>query len=414
MTDTTFPIDEPGPDSPPGPQEPTQHRLPERPPGPEFGSEDPWSYRQPQRHHPGPRLFWRTAGIVIASALIGATSAAAVLLLNDEASSQQPVALIERVETQIVTAEAPVTPAAAVAQKVLPSIVTIETGIFDGGEFRITGSGSGVVVDTNGTLVTNQHVIEGAGAVRVVFADGRSYDAEVVGSDTITDLAVVAIDALGLTAVEIGASLEMAIGDPAIAIGSPLGLAGGPSVTVGVLSAINRRVQVAIDAELFGMLQTDAPITRGSSGGALVDSTGRLIGITSAIGVSDVGAEGLGFAVPVEIMTRITQDILEFGAARHAFLGITGETHFERAVDGALAPAGVVVASVIEDTAADAAGLQVGDLIHFVDEQPVITMDGLVVHLRFYRVGDMARFQISRNGESLTLDMELRERPEGL
>ncbi len=285
--------------------------------------EDPWSRRAPRRRQPAPKLFWRTAGVVVASALIGAASASAVFLLRDD-TVPLPSAVVERIETQIITAEISATPAAAVAQKVLPSIVTVEIGLIDGTDFIVTGSGSGVVIDVDGTLVTNEHVVGGADAVRVVFADGRSYDAAVVGTDSLTDLAVIAIDALGLTAVELGTSVDMAIGDTAIAIGSPLGLAGGPSVTVGVLSAFDRRVQVAVGDGLFGMLQTDAPITRGSSGGALVDSEGRLIGITSAIGVSDVGAEGLGFDIPVEMMTRITQDILEFGGARHALLGITG------------------------------------------------------------------------------------------
>jgi len=375
--------------------------------------DNPWSRRAPRRRQPAPTLFWRTAGVVIASALIGAASASAVFLLRDD-TVPLPNAVVERVETQIITAEISATPAAAVAQKVLPSIVTVEIGIIDGADFIVTGSGSGVVIDIDGTLVTNEHVVGGAAAVRVVFADGRSYDAEVVGTGSLTDLAVIAIDALGLTAVELGTSVDMAIGDTAIAIGSPLGLAGGPSVTVGVLSAFDRRVQIAADVELFGMLQTDAPITRGSSGGALVDSEGRLIGITSAIGVSDVGAEGLGFAIPVEMMTRITQDILEFGGPRHAFLGITGSTHFELEIDGAVAPAGVAVASVIEDTAADAAGLEVGDIIESVGGQPVTTMDGLVVKLRFYRVGDIAELQILRNGELVLLDMELLERPEGV
>lgn len=352
-------------------------------------------------------------GVVVASALVGAASASAVFLLRGD-TAPSPSAVVERVETQIITTEFSAAPAAAVALKVLPSIVTVEIGIIDGADFIVTGSGSGVVIDVDGTLVTNEHVVGGAAAVRVVFADGRSYDAEVVGTDSLTDLAVITIDALGLTAVELGTSVDMAIGDPAIAIGSPLGLAGGPSVTVGVLSAFDRRVRVAGDVELFGMLQTDAPITRGSSGGALVDSKGRLIGITSAIGVSDVGAEGLGFAIPVELMTRITQDILEFGGARHAFLGITGSTHFEIEIDGAVAPAGVAVASVIEDTAADAAGLLVGDIIESVDGQQVTTMNGLVVRLRFYRVGDVAKLQILRNGEIVLLDMELLERPEGV
>jgi S1-C subfamily serine protease len=379
----------------------------------EFEVEDPWSYRTPARKRARPNLFWRTLGIVIASASIGAATAA-VFLLNDDDTAAGPSAVVERVETQIITAEASATPAAAVALRVLPSIVTVQIGLIEGTSFTPTGSGSGVVIDAAGTLVTNEHVVGGAAAVRVIFANGKSYEAEVVGTDSITDLAVLTIDAVGLTAVELGSSVDMSIGDPAIAIGSPLGLSGGPSVTVGVLSAFERRVQVAIDAELFGMLQTDAPITRGSSGGALVDSEGRLIGITSAIGVSDVGAEGLGFAIPVEMMTRITQDILEFGVAKHAFLGITGSTHFEDEADGAIAPAGVSIASIIEGTAADAAGLEVSDVIQSVDGQAVATMDGLVVRLRFHRVGDVAQLQISRDGEILLIDMELLERPEGV
>ncbi len=414
MADTTYPNDEPDPESRSEWQEPTRHRLPERPPVLEFAVEDPWSYQQPQRSRPSPRRFWPTVGIVVTSALIGAASAAAVFLLDDKGRSEGPTAVVERLETQIITVEAPSSPAAAVAQKVLPSIVTVQIGFIQDNEFEVTGSGSGVVIDASGILVTNQHVVEGAAVVRVVFADGRSYAAEIVGSDAITDLAVVTIDGVGLTSIELGTTLDMAIGDTAIAVGNPLGLEGGPSVTVGVLSAFDRRVQVAADARLFGMLQTDAPITRGSSGGALVDTEGRLIGITSAIGVSDVGAEGLGFAIPVEMMTRITQEILEDGAARHAFLGISGDTHFEREADGALAPAGVTVFSVIQGTAADAAGIEVDDVIQSVDGDPVTTMDGLVVRLRFYRVGDVAALQISRNGESMVLNMELLERPAGV
>lgn len=367
---------------------------------------------EPRTPRTEPRRWWRGLALALVSALIGAGSATVVVLLTDEPAVGPGV--VERVETQIVKAEASATPAAAVARRVLPSIVTVEIGMMQGTDFTTTGSGSGVVIDADGTLVTNDHVVEDATDVRVVFADGRSYVAEVVGADSLTDLAVISIDAIGLSAVELGSTTDMAIGDPAIAIGSPLGLAGGPSVTVGVLSAFDRRVRVSADAELFGMLQTDAPITRGSSGGALVDAEGRLIGITSAIGVSDVGAEGLGFAIPVEMMTRITRDILEFGHARHAFLGITGSTHFETEADGAVAPAGVEVASVLEGTAAAAAGIEVGDVIQSVDGQPVTTMDGLVVRLRFYRVGDVADLQISRDGQPLELEMSLLERPEGV
>lgn len=413
MTDTTPVPGESDPEVRVEWQYPARQRLPEEPPSPAPRLDDPWEYRAPSRTSQPQRLFWRAAGIAAISAVIGAATAAGLFLAFDEPETAAP-SVVERVETQIVTAEDSLSPAAAVAQRVLPSIVTVEVGATQGSDFTAVASGSGVVISEDGTLVTNEHVVGGAGEVRVVFADGRTYEADVVGTDSLTDLAVVSIDAIGLTPVELGATGVMSIGDTAIAVGSPLGLEGGPSVTVGVLSAFDRRVRVAADTELFGLLQTDAPITRGSSGGALVDDHGRLIGITSAIGVSDVGAEGLGFAIPVELMSRITADILEFGRARHAFLGITGVTHFEREADGAVAPAGVSIESILEGTAAAESGLRVGDIILSFDGVPVTTMDGLVVRLRFYRVGDTTSMEIRRGGNILTVDISLQERPEGI
>ncbi len=378
---------------------------------------DPYAAPPPPGHRGG-GSFWKGVGIAVLSALIGAVAAIVTMQwLDDEGGGggdPSAVTVVERVETQILSPEESGTTASAVAQRVLPSIVTVEVRDSDVGTFVADGSGSGVVLSNQGLLVTNQHVVEGAEEVRVIFANGRTYDAEVVGEDPLTDLAVLRIEALGLTAVEIGSTEDMVIGDTAIAIGSPLGLEGGPSVTVGVLSAFDRRVRTSVDDELFGMLQTDAPITRGSSGGALVDDEGRLIGITTAIGVSDVGAEGLGFAIPVELVTRITDDLIEFGTARHAFLGITGSTWFEEGNDGATIPAGVAIASVIEQTAADQAGLEVGDVIRSVDGDNVTTMEQLVVKLRFFSVGDVVDVFIERGGTEQTIELTLLERPEGV
>ncbi|MCJ7726090.1 MAG: S1C family serine protease, partial [Acidimicrobiia bacterium] len=159
---------------------------------------------------------------------------------------------------------------------------------------------------------------------------------------------------------------------------------------------------------------TDAPITRGSSGGALVDDHGRLIGITTAIGISDVGAEGLGFAIPIELVRRITDDLIEFGEARHAFLGVTGSTFFTEAADGATIPAGVAVASVFDDTAARLAGVEDGDIILSVDGAPVTTMEQLVTVIRLYRVGETVDIVVDRAGEELAIPVTLLERPEGV
>ena len=178
------------------------------------------------------------------------------------------------------------------------------------------------------------------------------------------------------------------MGDAAVAVGSPLGLDGGPSVTVGVLSAFGRQVTTDPERTLFGMLQTDAPITQGSSGGALVDSEGRLIGITTAVGVSDVGVEGVGFATPVELVSRVVDELVADGSIEHAFLGIRGGTAFDTSPDGAQVAAGVQIDSVEPGTAAADAGLEAGEIITSVDGEPLITMDELVIALRHHSAGD--------------------------
>ncbi len=350
---------------------------------------------------------WGALGL---SALVGAAVASGTLLFFGDVASTSTTTVAAPVSGSAL----PSSQAAIVAARVIPSIVTVEVDSTGGDEFVADATGSGVVLDATGTIITNHHVVEGAQSVRVLFSDGRSYTATVVGQDALTDLAVLDIDTVGLTPIALGSSEAMSIGDLTIAVGSPLGLEGGPSVTVGVLSAFDRRVRTSSDSELFGLLQTDAPITRGSSGGALVDGEGRLIGITSAIAVSDVGAEGLGFAIPVEMVQRITADLIADGVSAHPFLGISGSTYFETRPDGALAPAGIEVAEVIPETAAADAGLQAGDVIVGLAGEPILTMERLVVRLRYYRVGDSIDLDVRREGAPLIVTVILLERPVGV
>ncbi len=361
---------------------------------------------------PKPRREGRRYALVgLAAGVLGAALAAGAFLLWFDRG--EPAEGGTQVETHIVAAAGGVQ-AAAVAQAVLPSIVTVEISSAGEGDFVAQASGSGVVLTADGLLVTNQHVVEGATQVRVIFAGGRSYSAEVVGQDATTDLAVLRIAATGLTPITMGSSEDLQIGDPAIAVGSPLGLAGGPSVTVGVVSAFGRQLQTGVDEALYGLIQTDAPITRGSSGGALVDGQGRLIGITAAIGISDVGAEGLGFAIPVELVSIVTEQLIARGEADHPFLGIEGQTLFREEADGSTVPAGVLVGTVIAGTAAEAAGVQPQDVILSVGDQPLATMEQLVVLLRFYRVGEIVALHIDRGGLPMTIPVPLMERPEGV
>ena len=355
--------------------------------------------------------FWRYAAVGLAAGVAGAAlTAGAFLLWFDQ---DEPTAAVEQVQTQVVSPSGGESRAAAVARAVLPSIVTVEVRASTVGDFVAEASGSGVVLRADGLLVTNEHVVDAAGQVRVIFADGRTYPAEVVGQDATTDLAVLRIAAAGLTPIALGSSEDLEIGDTAIAVGSPLGLEGGPSVTAGVVSAFDRQLGTG-EGRLFGMIQTDAPITRGSSGGALVDAEGHLIGITTAIGVSDVGAEGLGFAIPVELVAVVTDQLAEAGVASHPFIGIKGTTFFREQADGATVPAGVEVAEVIEGTAAELAGIREGDILLSVAGERLTTMEQLVVMVRYYRVGEQIAVDLERGGEQLTIMVTLLERPEGV
>jgi S1-C subfamily serine protease len=198
----------------------------------------------------------------------------------------------------------------------------------------------------------------------------------------------------------------LTIGERAIAVGNPLALEGGPSVTSGIVSALDRSLTVETGTELYGLIQTDAPITRGSSGGALLDISARLIGITTAIAVSDVGAEGLGFAIPIDMAIGVANDLIASGAVTHGVLGIQGETfHVEQG--GAEYPVGVLVTDLNSDSAYELGGGQVNDVITAIDGVAVTTMEGLLTEMRTKRSGDEVTVAVSRSDSDLDLTISL-------
>ncbi len=365
---------------------------PETPPVPlarTAGSWDPvaWDPAPKRRRRSGFSLAL-LGGILGAGLTVGALYTAGVF----DPTTQ----LIETVRTEIANpTQVESTTAAAIAGKVTPAIVTVRLP---------NGSGSGVIYDAdNGYVITNEHVVESAVTVEVVLADGRTYIGQVLGTDSLTDLAVIDIDATGLTKVEIGETETLVVGDPAYAIGNPLALIGTPTVTEGIVSAFDRRVEGATEAEtLYGMLQTDAPFTRGSSGGSLVDREGRLIGITTAVAVSDIGAEGLGFATPVEIVQRVIDEIIRSGVSTHGFLGINGGTKFRETSDAGQRPIGVEVVEILTPSAAGAAGMQAGDVITHVDGHAIDTMQELISRLRHYSANEVVNVDYLENGETVS------------
>ena len=341
---------------------------------------------------------------------------------DEEITLPDPVTITETVkEKELVMPRVDSTEIVSIAEIATKTIVQLQVGERNqDDEFISVGGGSGVVINEKGLIITNHHVIDNATDVRVVFEDGRMYEATVVGSDKLTDIGVVKIQNEKLIPISFGNSESIFVGDLAVAIGHPLTLGAAPTVTTGVISALNRRLDVGSESmnnavTLFGLIQTDAPITRGSSGGALLNQKGELIGITTAIATADVGAEGLGFAVPINLALGIVEDILDDGKVLHAFLGILGAQYFEVADDGARIFSGVVIEELYGPAddiyAIGKAGALSGDVIKKVDDVNITTLDQLITILRNKRAGDAITVEILRGENTITLDFTLDLRP---
>jgi S1-C subfamily serine protease len=304
-----------------------------------------------------------------------------------------------------------------VADRVLPSVVRINTS----GAVDLTGSGalgSGVVYRSDGYIVTNHHVIQGASAVEVLLSNGDRYAAEIIGSDELNDLAVLRIDRDGLPAIDLRPADEpVRVGETVVAIGSPFGL--DATVTSGIISALNRDLRIPGSPEVIpAVIQTDAAINPGNSGGALVDLQGRLVGINTAI-VSRTGVnEGVGFAVPVRQAIVSSDQLIDQGFVRYPLLGITG-TDISAEVAAAFGLTnrrGAVVDTVQQGSGAEVGGMRSGDVIVAVDGLPLRSMADLVAEVRRRAPGMTVTFDVLRRtgsgpAEPLTIEAVLGERP---
>lgn len=370
----------------------------------------PRLWEQPARSVEGPQRAktdpWTVVLAVLGGVLLG--TAVTVAILTSIGVFEEPVPTT--VPGPSLSVPSPTGPpptlgeevtVSAVAARVIPSTVFIETS-----GFLRAGSGSGVVYQDDGFVITNHHVVAGASSLAVVFADGARYPATLIGSDPLTDLAVLRVERRDLAPIDLGHSDSLVIGEPAIAVGSPLGLDGGPTVTAGIVSALDRALEVRRSEFLYGLVQTDAPIAPGSSGGALVDANAQLIGITTAIAVSDVGAEGLGFAVPVDLMVGVVEDLIATGTVNHARLGIEGTTVWARR-DAAEYPVGVGVTRLQAQSAFGQSGGQTSDVITEVAGRQVTTLDDLLATLRRLRAHQSVPIRIIRGESSETLDVVL-------
>ena len=294
---------------------------------------------------------------------------------------------------------------AAVSAAVSPSVVHIGVAGLGG-----TGSGSGVVLREDGYILTNAHVVNGAEQVEVTLPDGSVNPAEVVGADAASDLAVVQVSDGDDLPVPDFATVAPAVGDPAIAIGSPFGLEG--SVTSGIVSALNRSLP-GDSGTLVNMIQTDAAINPGNSGGALVNGDGEVIGINTAI-LSPSGAnDGIGFAIPITTALPIADQLIEQGFAEHAQLGIQGQDVDPQAAElyNLGVDNGALVVLVAEGSAAEEAGLERGDIITAIDDEPVTSMADLAGQISAHAPGDEVTLTLVRDGDEQTVEVTLGSAP---
>ena len=309
----------------------------------------------------------------------------------------------------------------AVAKKILPSVVGIKveysvSSIFSMGTSMATAEGSGVIISEDGYILTNNHIVNtsstssfyevgDASKVSVyLYNDETEYEAKIVGKDDLTDLAVIKIDKTGLKAAELGDSSNVQVGEFAMAVGNPLGLQS--SVSSGMISAVNRKVTT--DGVTYTLIQTDAAINSGNSGGALVNSKGQVIGINT-LKMSGSGIEGMGFAIPINSTKDISKQLIEYNKVKRPYIGISGRDLDEKLAKANSLVVGVYVVRVDEFSAAEKAGINIGDVITGIDGKKITSMDELNEIKNTHKINDEVKLTIYRNGAEKEITVKLQE-----
>ncbi len=351
-----------------------------------------------------PRVALATA--MTSAALVGAGGVAAVVVALDEDAPPRAAA-------QVTVADA--TPAAVddalsvedIYEQASASVVEITTSATTANPFGGRGTqqsqGSGFVYDDEGHVITNQHVVDGAAAASVTFADGKRYDATVVGTDPSTDLAVLKVDAPAsvLEPLALADSADVKVGEGVVAIGSPFGLE--QTVTAGIVSALHRQITAPNRFSIDDAIQTDAAINHGNSGGPLLDLDGKVIGVNAQIESESGGNDGVGFAIPSNTVERIADALIADGEVEHAYLGVSTDD-----ADGA---DGARIAEVRPGTPAARGGLETGDVVTAIDGDEVASADDLRTRIDAQKPGDEVELTVRRDGDTETLTVTLGTRP---
>ena len=299
-----------------------------------------------------------------------------------------------------------------IADKVGPAVVGIVNkqtvmSWWGGGVTEQEGNGSGFIISSDGYIVTNSHVIEGANTIQVVLSSGEEYEAIIVGQDAKTDLAVLKINATGLPVAELGKSSELKVGELAVAIGNPLGLEFQGSVTAGVISALNRTMNV--DGRQYTLVQTDAAINPGNSGGPLVNHYGQIIGINT-VKISTTDTEGMGFAIPIDVAVPIIEELIDNGyVSGRPQIGVGVREITSDMSTYYNMPVGLYVVSVSQNSGAEKAGVLIGDVIVKADGKTVTTMDELNDVRDTHKAGETMDLAIVRSGQTMSVKVTLGE-----
>lgn len=420
-------------------------------PTPDGGGEKPPYYdvtpQKPKKHG----KHFRTAGKILAGALAvfvisaGSIAGFAALVnsgkirLNTDGASPA-FTIVKNSDSK--SSSAAVTNTAAtgtltpeeVAKKVVPSVVCIQNfqisqksdfiinGFGDGTEgnsnnnssgstktgISPTSEGSGIIASSDGYIVTNAHVVNGASSLKVILSSGKTYSAKLIGSDSITDLAVIKINASGLTAAQFGSSSDLKVADKVMAIGNPGGLEFNSSVTVGYVSALNRQITNSDTGYTMKCIQTDAAINPGNSGGALVNMKGQVVGINSSKIVA-TGYEGLGFAIPINEAQPVVSELKAYGYVKdRAVLGISGQYIDSMTARMYGLPTGMYVAAVNSNAVSDA-GIRKGDVITKIDGTEVTSMNTITSLIASKKPGNVVTLTVSRSltGKTFTASVKL-------
>ena len=370
---------------------------------------DPWEEKKPKKN----RLGLKIAALALACALIGGAAGAGITHTITSAHGSTQIEVSDRQVAEVrqvkVDGKQQLTMPevyAANVNSVVSINVSTTTNVF-GRTTESAASGSGFFITKDGYILTNYHVIEGASTVKVTAYDGTTYDAAVIGGDEDYDIAVIKVEGTNFQPVVIGKSGSVQIGETVAAVGNPLGELTF-SMSQGIVSCVNRAINV--DGKPFNMIQVDCSINPGNSGGPLFNSYGEVIGIVSAkySSYSNTTVEGIGFAIPIDDVLAMVKDIMTNGyVTNKAYIGITPQTMNAQMAQQFRydVTQGVFVCSVEEGSAAEKAGLRMGDVITKIDDKTITSYEDLVAAKKSYSAGDTATFTIYREGQTQTVEL---------